>query len=290
MKIVIAGGTGFIGTYVKTRFIALGHEVKTVSRTKGDLTWNTNDLVAGLENADMLLNLAGYTINCRHTSKNKELILNSRLDTTRILGEAIQQCSTPPRLWVNASASAIYKFNKDQPATEESETSDLQFLAQVVKKWETLFFSFNNSKTRQVALRTSVVLGNGGAFNPLYYLSRFGLGGKIGEGSQMFSWIHIEDYFRILLFVLQNETLHGHINCTSPNPISNNELMKTFRQILRVPFGIPAPVFAVKVGALILNTESSLLLDSSYLYPQKLIESGFEFKFSTINSTIINLK
>lgn len=290
MNILIAGGTGFIGTYLKKRFEEKGENVKLVSRTGIDVPWVHQSLVDELEHTDMVINLAGKTINCRHTGENKKMILDSRIKATSLLGNAIAACKNPPLLWVNASASAIYKSDTIAPATETSEHLSDDFLADVVRRWETDFFSFKLPSTRQIALRTSVVLGRSkGAFPSLLRLTRLGLGGKVGNGKQIFSWIHIGDYFRIVEFLIQNDSITGVVNCTSPAPLSNAALMKEMRSKVKIPFGLPAPEFAVRIGAFFIGTESSLLLDSTNIYPERLLNAGFKFKFGDINTAISDL-
>lgn len=290
MNILIAGGTGFIGTYLKKRFEEKGENVKLVSRTGIDVPWVHQSLVDELEHTDMVINLAGKTINCRHTGENKKMILDSRIKATSLLGNAIAACKNPPLLWVNASASAIYKSDTIAPATETSEHLADDFLADVVRRWETDFFSFKLPSTRQIALRTSVVLGRSkGAFSSLLRLTRLGLGGKVGNGKQIFSWIHIGDYFRIVEFLIQNDSITGVVNCTSPAPLSNAALMKEMRSKVKIPFGLPAPEFAVRIGAFFIGTESSLLLDSTNIYPERLLNAGFKFKFGDISTAISDL-
>lgn len=290
MNILIAGGTGFIGTYLKKRFEEKGENVKLVSRTGIDVPWVHQSLVDELEHTDMVINLAGKTINCRHTGENKKMILDSRIKATSLLGNAIAACKNPPLLWVNASASAIYKSDTIAPATETSEHLADDFLADVVRRWETDFFSFKLPSTRQIALRTSVVLGRSkGAFPSLLRLTRLGLGGKVGNGKQIFSWIHIGDYFRIVEFLIQNDSITGVVNCTSPAPLSNAALMKEMRSKVKIPFGLPAPEFAVRIGAFFIGTESSLLLDSTNFFPERLLNAGFKFKFGDISTAISDL-
>ena len=290
MNILIAGGTGFIGTYLKKRFEEKGENVKLVSRTGIDVPWVHQSLVDELEHTDMVINLAGKTINCRHTGENKKMILDSRIKATSLLGNAIAACKNPPLLWVNASASAIYKSDTIAPATETSEHLADDFLADVVRRWETDFFSFKLPSTRQIALRTSVVLGRSkGAFPSLLRLTRLGLGGKVGNGKQIFSWIHIGDYFRIVEFLIQNDSITGVVNCTSPAPLSNAALMKEMRSKVKIPFGLPAPEFAVRIGAFFIGTESSLLLNSTNIYPELLLNAGFSFEFGDIDAAIADL-
>lgn len=289
MKIVIAGGTGLIGSYLLTKFSERGDDVHVISRHPGHVSWSHDDLVNGLEGADILINLAGRSINCRHNKVNRELILKSRIETTEKLGKAVEKCCVPPKLWVNASASAIYSPDIKVPASESSTQFADDFLSFVVREWENAFFGFHLPKTRQLALRTAVVLSNdGGAFVPLYWLTKFGLGGKQGSGKQHFSWIHIEDYYRMIIFLMNNE-LSGIINCTSPNPVTNSELMRTLRRSTGMRIGLPAPDFAIGIGAVIIGTEKSLLLNSSYLYPEIILNAGFQFKFPNIENAIIDL-
>jgi uncharacterized protein (TIGR01777 family) len=289
-KVVIAGGTGFIGSYLARRFVETGYQVLIVSRDPKHVSWKPVDLIESFENADMVINLAGKSINCRHTDENKKEILDSRINTTLWIGNAILACKNPPKLWVNNSACGIYKASVDQPMTEDSTDLGTDFLSDVVRQWEKVFLGFHLPTTRKVVLRTSVVLGrNGGAILPLIWLSRIGLGGRQAEGSQIFSWIHIEDYFQILLFVVENYSINGIINCTSPHPVSNKDLMGSIRKTLGVPIGIPAPKFAINLGAKIIGTEPELILNSSYIIPKRLLESGYHFKFPDIEKALVDL-
>src|SRR5665647_120702 len=225
-KIVIAGGTGFIGTYLDMRFRERGYKVVLVSRSKLHVTWELTALTDALNKADILINLAGKSINCRHNPTNKKAILESRIRTTELLGEAILNCAQAPKLWINASATGVYKLSINHPMSEDETELGNDFLDEVVTSWEKTFFGFELASTRQVALRTSVVLGkDGGALGPFVWLTRFGLGGKQASGTQMFSWIHLEDYFRVVLFLQEKDALQGVFNCTAPHPISNDVFM-----------------------------------------------------------------
>ncbi len=290
MRVLIAGGTGFIGSYLSKRFILNGFDVNFVSRSKAHVQWNEAELIEALEKTDILINLAGKTINCRHNSENKKQIYNSRIETTKMLGGALLKCKNAPKLWINASASAIYKSDNEHCHTESNYKKGTDFLAKTVQDWEKVFFDFNLSTTRQIALRTSVVLGkNGGAFKPLQLLTKYGLGGKAGNGKQYFSWIHIEDYFRIIEFIIENESITGAINATSPTPLPNSDFMKTMREVAGCKMGIPAPEFAIKLGAFFINTEASLLLNPVRFCPELLLKSGFEFKYPECKSAINEL-
>jgi uncharacterized protein (TIGR01777 family) len=289
-KVVIAGGTGFIGTYLTSRFRETGYNVIIVSRDPDNASWQPDAMIAAFENADMIINLAGKSINCSYNADNRKTILDSRLNTTRWIANAVLVCKRPPKLWINASAAGIYPSSYDHPMTEDETDLGTDFLAEVVTEWENLFFGFQLPETRQVALRTSVVLGrSGGALKPLIWLSRFGLGGRQAEGTQMFSWIHLEDYFRIVRFVMEDVSLRGVFNCTSPCPISNKELMLSLRRTLHVSFGIPAPRFAVKIGAKLIGAQPELILNSSFVVPKRLQEAGFQFAFPEINKALADL-
>jgi len=289
-KIVIAGGLGFIGNLLADRFRKNGYEVLIISRSEGNISWNPSELTKSFEKSEMVINLAGKSINCRHNKKNQKEIIESRLATTLLIGNAILACKNPPKIWINASATGIYKSSLTNPMSEEMTNFNSDFLAEVVKKWENSFFSFKLQNTRQIALRTSVVLGkNANALTPVIVLSRLGLGGKQGTGKQMFSWIHIEDYFRILLFLSEKTEINGIINCTSPNPVSNKEFMQMVCRVLQVRIRIPAPAFAVKAGAFAIGTESSLILSSSYIVPKRLIQEGYKFAFPKIKDALTDI-
>jgi uncharacterized protein (TIGR01777 family) len=289
-KVVIAGGTGFIGKYIAQRFLEKGYFVKIVSREPDQTSWNENDLKKVLEGAELIINLAGKNINCRHTEANRKAIIDSRISTTQMIGLAIKACKNPPKLWINASANGIYLPSVNHAMSESETTFGTNFLAEVVSAWEKSFFDFQLIETRQIALRTSVVLGkNGGALTPLIWLTRFGLGGHQANGNQQFSWIHIEDYFRVLIFALENETLVGVINCTSPEPLPNRLFMRTLRCIMHVRIGLNSPEFAIKLAAKIIGTEPELILNSSCVVPKRLIDAGFKFSFPKLSLALDEL-
>ncbi|MFM2290607.1 MAG: hypothetical protein RIS29_420 [Bacteroidota bacterium] len=289
-KIVIAGGTGFIGSYLVERFRAYGFHVEIISRSGNGVNWNEKELLSVLEGAEVVLNLAGKNVNCRLSPINKEAIINSRVDSTILIGNAIEQCQQPPLLWINASGTGIYDSAVKYPATEIKYARSNSFLAEVVDVWEGTFFKYKLPATRQVALRTSVVLGtNGGALEPLTRLSKWFLGGTQGSGKQMMSWIHIEDYFRILLFLMEKASLKGVVNCSSPKPVSNKLFMYTLRRKLKRSFGLPAPAFAIKIAARIIGVDSGLILDSSHVKPEKLLSEGYQFVYPTLDLALTDL-
>nr|WP_144929031.1 TIGR01777 family oxidoreductase [Paenibacillus bovis] len=287
-KIVIAGGTGFIGKYFENKFKTLGYEVKIISRQSPNISWdNKHAIVDALENAEMLINLAGKSVNCRYNDKNKAEILNSRIKTTKILGNALSECKNPPSLWINSSTATIYRHAEDRAMTEMEGEIGSGFSVDVAKQWEQTFFSFTLPKTRQVALRISIVLGgSGGVMTPYKYLVKFGLGGKQGSGEQMFSWIHVEDLYNILLFIKDREDMNGVINCSTPNPVTNETLMKELRTAFNRKFGLPAAKWMLELGAILIRTETELILKSRWVIPEKLLKYGFSFQYDTMDKAL----
>lgn len=290
MNYLIAGGTGFIGSYLKKYLETNGHKVLVVSRGGADVPWTRERLTEALENTDVLINLAGRNINCRHTRSNKEEIRSSRIESTRMLGEALAACGKKPALWINASASALYKASANKPSTEQDYLVDSSFLSETVQAWEKEFFRFQDAGVRQVAMRTTVVLGRGGgAFEPLYWLVRTGLGGKVGSGRQFFSWIHLEDYCRAITFISENKNINGVVNMSAPGVLTQSQFMQIFRRMCGMPVGLPAPALLVKVAATVIGTEASLLLDSVNVYPEVFIKNGFTFLYPEAGEAITAL-
>jgi len=263
-KVVIAGGTGFIGDFLSQKYTGEGYDVLIVSRKKGMISWDDGDkLTAALNGAELLINLAGKSVNCRYDRHNKEAIIYSRVHTTRLLGEAILNCAIPPKLWINSSTATIYRHAEDKPMTEAEDEIGTGFSVDVAKRWERAFFHFQLPKTRMIALRTAIVLGkNGGALKPYKNLVSIGLGGKQGNGKQMFSWIHEEDMFNIVRFLHTHQSAEGIYNCAAPHPINNQTFMSVLRKVMHIPFGLSSPVWLLKIGAGIIKPETELILKS----------------------------
>ncbi|KKI93493.1 NAD-dependent epimerase [Bacillus sp. SA1-12] len=287
-KAVIAGGTGFIGEYFQKKFHELGYDVKVISRQPQYISWDdTSGIIDALEGADLLVNLAGKSVNCRYNEKNKHEIMQSRIKTTNILGESVLACQTPPKVWMNSSTATIYRHAEDRPMTEEKGEIGSGFSVDVATSWENAFFSFTLPNTRQIALRIAIVLGKeGGVMTPYQHLVRFGLGGVQGTGKQRFSWIHIEDLFQIILFLKEREDLSGVFNCAAPNPVSNKELMTLLRTEMNVPFGVPSPKWMLEIGAILIKTETELVLKSRWVIPERLEREGYTFTFNTLQKTL----
>jgi len=287
-KIVIAGGTGFIGQYLEKKFTNSGYEVIIISRQSHHLSWtNHRGIVEALDHAEMLINLAGKSVNCRYNDTNKKEILSSRTETTHILGTALLACEYPPPLWINSSTATIYRHAEDKPMTEASGEIGTGFSVDVAKEWEKSLFSYKLTQTRQVALRITIVLGKGGGVMPAFQnLVKFGLGGVQGTGSQMFSWIHIEDLYRIILFLNENENLSGVFNCASPQAVTNRELMAHLRSAMNQNFGLPSPKWLLEMGAVLIRTETELILKSRWVVPERIEKEGFEFTFDTLEKAL----
>ncbi len=287
-KIILSGGTGFTGKYLNDKFTALGYNVIIISRQANHINWNNEAaIINSLENAAMLINLAGKSVDCRYNTKNKKEIFDSRIDTTIKLGNALLQCKCPPPLWINSSTATIYRNAQDRAMTEENGEIGSGFSVNVAINWEKVFFSFKLPATRQVSLRMAIVLGkNGGVVKPIKNLVRFGLGGKQGSGQQMFSWIHIQDLFGIIVFLQQHKNLSGIFNVASPNAVTNKALMHTFRQHLKIFFGLPLPTWLLKLGAVLIKTETELILKSRWVVPERLLLAGYKFKFNTIDVSL----
>ena len=212
------------------------------------------------------------------------------IESTSILQEAITSLKSPPPLWINSSSATIYTHSETHLNTEEDGVIGDDFSMNVCKKWETVFFQDYSPFTRKVALRTSIVLSNeGGAFPKLKQITRLGLGGYQGDGYQLVSWIHGEDFCRAIEYIIKKEKLAGPINVTSPNPIANKLLMKYLRKSLGMPIGINQHKALLELGAVLMRTETELLLKSRNVYPECLLNSGFEFKYENIEIALENM-
>lgn len=307
-KIVIAGGTGFLGREMATRW-AYDNEVIILSRGSSRRNKNTyssnpihpNAIIAGwdaksigkwtkhLEGADILINLAGKSVNCRYTQRNKDEIMNSRVAATKVLGAAISELKNPPKLWINSASATIYRHAEDRPQDEYNGDIEDDFSVQVCKAWEQTFNECEVSSTRKVALRMAIVLGEDGVLVPLKNMVKIGFGGMHGNGKQMFSWVHIDDVCRSVEWIYNNEGIRGVYNLSAPNPIRNGVFMKTLRKQMKIPFGIPVHFCMLRLGAWLIGTEQELLLKSRWVVPTKLQQAGYQFKYANIDEAVKSL-
>jgi uncharacterized protein (TIGR01777 family) len=294
MKIIIAGGSGFLGKALESHF--KNHEVWILTRNPkrpNEILWNAKNLgdwTESLEKADVLINMTGKSVDCRYNDKNRAEILRSRIDSTNILQLAIDKVKNPPKIWFNSSSATIYVHAETQLMTEANGIIGDDFSMNICKSWEKAFFATPSSQTRKVALRTAIVLGREGeAFHKLKTITRLGLGGQQGNGRQKMSWIHIEDFCRAVEFIIRDEKIDGAINVSAPNPIDNQLFMSILRKKLGMPFGINSPVFLLELGAIFLQTETELLKKSRNVYPERLLNYGFQFKFETVEEALEEL-
>lgn len=289
MKIVIAGGTGFLGKALEQYFSERGEDVIILTRNPvagNHIQWDgftLGDWKNSLENADVLINLTGKSVDCRYNSKNKNEILHSRVDSTAVLQKAISQAKHPPRLWLNSSSATIYVSAFRIPMTEDGGITGDDFSMSVCKAWEKEFFSVDQPGIRKVALRSSIVLGNeGGAFPKLKAVSKYGLGGKQGNGRQYVSWIHVHDFCRALEYIINNEDLHGPVNVVSPCPVINKSFMRLLAQYTRPMLRLPSPAWLLAIGSFIIRTEKELILKSRRVVPKILLQHGFKFEYPVL--------
>lgn len=305
-RIVLAGGSGFLGQALTTHFQKAGYEIAVLTRSPNaahsgirEIKWDACTLgnwAKELDGAAAVINLIGHSVNCRYTKRNRKLILESRVHSTRIIGEAIAKCKTPPPAWLNASTATIYKHTFG-PAWNESgeigatpEAKD-EFSVEVATAWERALNDTLTPATRKVALRAAMVLGTGrnSVYPALRRLTRLGLGGKMGNGRQYVSWIHEADFCRAIEWLLVQNNFSGPVNICAPNPVTNAELMKAFREIFAVPIGLPAARWMLEIGAFCLRTETELLIKSRRVVPQRLLAAGFKFHFLFLRQALEDL-
>jgi len=299
LQIVIPGGTGQVGHILARHFHEQGHVVTVISRRPAaqewrTLVWNASDLdtwAEAIDGADVVINLAGRSVNCRYTAANRREIKNSRTISTGLVGQAIARAAHPPRVWLNASTATIYRHAVDRPmdevngelgGNEPNVPATWRFSIDVAMSWERAFFAAQTPKTRRVALRSAMTMSPdpGGVFDHLLGLVRWGLGGPSGSGKQYISWIHDVDFVRAIEFLIAHEELDGVVNLTSPCPVTNEEFMCCLRHAWCTSYvGLPAPEWMLAIGALFLRTETELVLKSRRVVPKRLLDAGFEFHF-----------
>ncbi len=308
MKIVIPGGTGQVGSLLARAFISGGHDVVVLSRKTGDAPWrvvqwdaNTiGDWASELDGADVVINLAGRSVNCRYTAKNRREIKSSRINSTRVIGQAISGAARPPRVWLQSSTATIYAHSLDDAndeetgilgGSEEGVPDTWRFSIDVAKSWEQTANESTLPNTRLVLLRSAIIMSpdRGGAFDLLLGLARRGLGGTNGDGRQYVSWIHYRDFINAVNWLIDQEELSGPINLASPNPLPNADFMRLLRAACGRRFGLPASKLMLEIGAFFMRTETELILKSRRVVPSRLLHAGFEFAFPTWPDAAVDL-
>lgn len=298
LRIVLAGGSGQMGNLLARHFHESGHQVAVIARSVQAAPWRVvpwdgatlGDWTGELERADLLINLAGRSVNCRYTPANRKAIKESRVQSTLLLGRAIARLAHPPRVWMNASTATIYRHALDRAMDEDTgeiggnETncpSTWRFSIDVATSWEAAFFSSVTPHTRKIALRSAMTMSpdRGGIFAELLRLVRLGLGGASGSGEQFVSWIHGADFIRSIEFLMAHEELDGPVNLAAPGPLPNREFMRALREAWGRRLGLPASRPMLELGALFLRTETELILKSRRVVPGRLLQAGFKFQF-----------
>jgi len=298
MKVVIPGGSGQVGTILARAFDGAGDDVVVLSRRPlvrpwRVVPWDGESLGAWqreFEGADVVVNLAGRSVNCRYSSARRHEILQSRIASTRVVGEAIAGATRPPKVWLQASTATIYAHRYDRANDERSGVigggeagapDTWRFSIDVARAWEETFAAAATSGTRKVLLRSAMTLSPdpGGVFATLLGLARWGLGGRAGDGRQFMSWIHDEDFVAAVRWLIDHDDIEGPVNVASPHPLPNGEFMRLLRDAAGVPFGVPATAWMLEIGALCMRTETELILKSRRVVPGRLLEHGFTFRF-----------
>jgi uncharacterized protein (TIGR01777 family) len=300
MKIILPGGSGQVGTLLARAFHADGHEVVVLSRTPGNAPWRTiiwdartaGRWVEEVEGADAVINLAGRTVNCRYTAENRRAITESRVESTRIVGEAIAHARRPPPTWLQAGTATIYAHRFDAPNDEatgiiggnEPDSPDTwRFSIDVAKAWESALEEASTPHTRKVVIRSAMTMSpdRGGIFDALLGLVRRGLGGRAGSGRQYVSWIHHADFVRAIYWLLEQSEVEGAVNLSAPNPLPYTDFMKGLRDAWGIRFGLPATEWMLEIGTFFMRTETELVLKSRRVVPGRLLQEGFTFHFPT---------
>jgi uncharacterized protein (TIGR01777 family) len=298
MKIVVAGGSGQVGTVLARAFHRDGHEVVVLSRRPNDRPWRMvgwdgatlGNWSSELDGCDALINLTGRSVNCRYTTANRKEILESRVLSTRVLGQAVSQSVCPPRVWLQASTATIYAHRYDAPNDEttgilgggEPNAPDTwKFSIEVARAWERAFDEVVAPRTRKVTLRSAMTMSPdaGGVFATLRNLARCGFGGRAGDGRQFVSWIHYRDFIAAVRWLLEHDDLGGIVNVAAPEPLPNADFMRLLREAAGIPFGLPISNWMLEVGAFFMRTETELILKSRRVVPTRLLERGFRFEF-----------
>jgi uncharacterized protein (TIGR01777 family) len=301
MKIVIPGGSGQVGTLLARAFHKRDDDVVVLSRSQSNATpWRTvnwdgesrGEWAGEFEDADVIINLAGQSVNCRYTGTNRRIIKESRLRSTRIIGDVIASALRPPRVWLQASTATIYAHRYDAPndeatgivgGSEPNAPDTWRFSIDVATSWERAFNEATTPHTRKVLMRSAIIMSPdpGGPFDILLKLVKFGLGGTLGDGRQFVSWIHDGDFVRSVDWLIQHEEFSGPVNLAAPNPLPNSDFMKDLRKAAAMPFGLPATEWILELGAFLLRSETELMLKSRRVVPRRMLESEFIFQFPT---------
>lgn len=308
MKIVLPGGSGQVGQVLARHFADQGHDIVVLCRgakvpSGRTVSWDGKTLGAWaneIDGADVIINLAGRTVNCRYTPENLRQMMDSRVDSTRVVGQAIKKAAKPPKLWLQMSTATIYAHRFDAPNDEATgiiggNEPDVPgywgYSVEIAQNWEKTLAEANTPKTRKVALRASMIMSpdREGIFDVMSRLVRFGLSGSAAGGKQFVSWIHDRDFIRALEFLIEHEDMDGAVNLASPGPLPYNDFMAAMRKAWGMPIGLPAMKWMLEIGAWVMRTDTELVLKSRRVIPGRLLEKGFVFDFPEWNGAVRDL-
>jgi len=298
MKIVIPGGTGQVGTVLARAFVRDEHDVVVLSRKLSSQPWKVvewdgrtlDDWANEIDGADVVINLAGRSVNCRYNETNRRQMMDSRIDSTRVVGEAIAAAKNPPKVWLQASTATIYAHRFDAAnddvtgiigGHEPNAPDTWNFSIDVATAWERVTNEADTPHTRKVLMRSAMIMSpdRGGIFDTMLTIVRLGLGGTAAGGRQYISWIHDLDFIRSVYWLIEHEELSGPINLAAPGPLPNKDFMRVVREAWGMPIGLPASKWMLELGAFLMRSETELILKSRRVVPKRLTDSGFEFEF-----------
>lgn len=310
MKIVIPGGTGQVGGILRRAFVEAGHEVVVLSRRPEQLeagvshvVWDGRTLgpwVDEIDGADVVVNLAGRSVSCRYTDANLAQMMDSRVDSTRVVGEAIEKAARPPHTWLQMSTATIYSHryaaaNDEATGVIGGAEPDVpgywEFSVRIAKNWEAAQTEADTPHTRKIALRSAMVMSpdRGGVFDVMLRMVRLRMGGAVADGRQYVSWIHDEDFVRAIEFLIAHDDIGGSVNLAAPGPLPHSDFMRTLRRAWGTRVGLPATAGVAKLGAVALRTEGELLLKSRRVVPGRLLDAGFAFDHAGWESAATDL-
>ncbi|MFI9808676.1 TIGR01777 family oxidoreductase [Streptomyces sp. NPDC052301] len=294
MKVVLPGGTGQVGRILDRALTAAGHEVAVLTRRPArerDIGWDGATLgrwAEAVDGSDVVVNLAGRSVSCRYTPENLRAMMQSRVDSARVVGEAIAAAARPPRVWLQMSTATVYAHRFDAPhdeatgvigGSEPGVPGYWAYSVEIAKNWERAQAEARTPATRKVALRSAMVMSpdRGGVFDVLLWLARLGLGGPVAGGAQYVSWIHDEDFVRAVELLIDRDDIEGPVNLASPGPLPQREFMRALRAAQGMPVGLPATRWMAEIGAFALRSDTELLLKSRRVVPGRLRAAGFDF-------------
>ncbi|MCR6483972.1 TIGR01777 family oxidoreductase [Amycolatopsis sp. OK19-0408] len=310
MKVVIPGGTGHLGRVLSRSLVGRGHEVVVLTRREAEpepgvrhVRWDgrgAGKWTHEIDGGDVVLNLAGRSVNCRYTQANLREMWNSRIDSARVVGGAIERAAHPPRVWLQMSTATIYAHRHDAPNDETTGViggdepgvpAYWAYSVDIARAWEREQRLADTPHTRKVALRTAMVMSPepGGAFEMLLRLTRLGLGGPVAGGRQYMSWIHEADLVRVIDFLIACDDVSGPVNLAAPEPLPYRDFLRELRAAARVPFGLPATRWMAAIGAFALRSDPELLLKSRRVVPGRLLDAGFEFDHPEWRAAAVDL-